>query len=148
MSQGERGGTTTSLQEAERLHDEYRFEWRKTIKWRIVKCLVENGEFHASDLVDLEIPEDCKNVIGSSIGAAVRKGIMIETGERRSSTDSAGHGRKSAVYAPNPAGKKALVARWRRHKALLPPPEPEQLFDPDPKFDGPGHIDLDQRDAA
>ena len=145
---GERGGTTGSLEEARRLHREYKAEWCLKIKWRIVKCLVENGEFHASDLVDLEIPEGCKNVIGSSIGAAVKKGIMLETGERRSSIDQAGHGRKSAVYAPNPAGKKALVARWERHKALLPPPEPEQLFDPEPTFDGPNHFDLDQRDAA
>lgn len=144
-SQGERGGTVRSLAEAEHLHDEYKAEWRNRIKWRIVKCLVETGEFHASDLLDLNIPEDCKNVIGSSVGAAVRKGLMLETGERRSSKDAAGHGRKSAVYAANPAAKKALVARWRRHQAVMPPPEPTPLFDADA---GRGSSYYDAEDAA
>lgn len=130
MSQGERGGTVRSLEEADRLHDEYRFEWRNRIKWRIVRCLVEKGEFHAADLVDLDIPEDCKNVIGSSVGAAARKGLMLETGERRSTPDPAGHGRKSAVYQINPAGAKALAARWERHRQVTPPAEPSRLFEP------------------
>lgn len=128
MSQGERGGTVTSLKDAERLHEEFKAEWRNKIKWRIVRQLVETGEFHASDLVDLRIPADCKNVVGSSVGAAVRKGFMEETGERRASTDSAGHGRRSAVYRVNPAAKPGLAEKWRAHKARQPAPEPTPLF--------------------
>ena len=133
MSTGERGGTTTSLEEADRLHEEHRAEWRNRIKWRIVERLVDTGEFHASDLVDLDIPPDVKNVIGSSIGAAMRRGIMIETGERRASTDKAGHGRKSAVYKVNPDRFTDLAARLARRRELtVPAPAPEPLFDPGP----------------
>jgi hypothetical protein len=140
MSRGERGGTVTSLADAEKLHEQYRFQWRQRIKWRIVKCLVETGRFHASDLLDLDVPDDCKNVIGSSIGAAVRKGLMLETGERRASADMAGHGRKSAVYEVNPAGRAALVERWDRHREQQPAPVPERLFEPEPKA-RPGHFE-------
>ena len=140
MSLGERGGTTSNLAEAERLHAEYKAEWRSKIRWRIVQCLVETGRFHASDLVDLAIPEDCKNVIGSCTGAAKKKGVMLETGERLPSTDTAGHGRTSAVYVVNPAAKKGLAEKWRRRKASIPPPEPTHLFDPDAALEDPGPV--------
>jgi hypothetical protein len=132
MTQGERGGTTSSLAEAEQLHEQYRAEWRTKIRWRIVRCLVEKRRFHAADLVDLEIPEDCKNVIGSCIAAAKQKGLMLETGERLPSTDAAGHRRRSAVYTINPAAAKGLAAKWRRHQAITPPAKPTRLFDTEP----------------
>lgn len=147
MTVGERGGTVGSLAEAERLHDQYKLEWRNRIKWRIVRQLVETGRFHAGDLVDLDIPDDCKNVVGSSIGAAVRKGIMLETGERRASTDRAGHGRRSAVYEINPAIIGALTGSYEAHRRREPAAEPEPLFDAGP-LDRPAPVSHHLSEAA
>lgn len=147
MSQGERGGTTTSFDQAKKLHEEFKADWCRRIKWRIVECLVTKGTFHASDLLPLEIPADAKQVIGSCTRAAKEKGIMLETDRRYSTKAPGGHGRRSPEYEVNPAGRSALAERLHEHKRRLPVPEPTPLFE-EPEFDGPGHIDLDQRSAA
>lgn len=117
---GERGGTTVSLEQAEALHLEHRREWSARIRWRIAEVLVDTGRFHADDLVDLDIPADHKNIVGASVGAAVRKGHMVETGVRRRTSDPAGHGRRSAVYEVTERGRKVLSGPVAARRARGP----------------------------
>ena len=98
MSLGERGGSTANFEEGAELVESFKQDWSELIRLEIKNCLLFKGEFHASDLVDLNIPADSKNCVGAAVMAAVRRGWMVETGERRASTDKAGHSRKSNVY--------------------------------------------------
>lgn len=106
---GERGGSTRSLTEAEQLLEEHKGNWTALIRDRISAVLLDTGFFHASDLLDLGIPMEHKNAIGAVTGGFVRRGLMEETGVRRSSGDEAGHARKSAVYRITELGREKLA---------------------------------------
>ena len=96
-SVGERGGVTATRDEGFDLA-QMKADWSLAIQCRIKTALLDTGFFHASDLVELGIPPESKNCVGAAVMAAVRRGWMVETGERRASTDRAGHSRKSNVY--------------------------------------------------
>jgi hypothetical protein len=105
---GERGGSTATLTEAEELMEAHKALWSQTIRQAIFESLEIEGYFHADDLLTLGIPPDCKNIVGAQVNALVRQGYMAETGERRSTSDPAGHGRRSAVYRITDLGKTKL----------------------------------------
>lgn len=105
---GERGGSTATLEEAEELLEARKANWSATIRLSILESLEIHGRFHASDLLTLGIPADCKNCVGAQVMAVVRQGLMEETGQRISSPDPAGHGRRSAVYRITEAGSNKL----------------------------------------
>jgi hypothetical protein len=108
MSLGERGGSTATLTEAEELMEAHKALWSQTIRQAILESLDIEGQFHADDLLTLGIPPDCKNIVGAQVNALVRQRVMAETGERRSTSDPAGHGRRSAVYRITDLGIKKL----------------------------------------
>jgi hypothetical protein len=101
---GERGGSTATFEEAKTLLEARKAHWSGAIRQAILESLEIHGRFHAADLLVLGIPADCKNCVGAQVMALVRQGLMAETGERISSNDPAGHGRRSAVYQITPAG--------------------------------------------
>jgi hypothetical protein len=105
---GERGGSTATLTEAEELMEAHKALWSQTIRLAILESLEIHGLYHADDLLTLGIPADCKNIVGAQTNALVRQGLMEETGERRSTSDPAGHGRRSAVYRITDLGIKKL----------------------------------------
>jgi hypothetical protein len=102
---GERGGTARSLDEARELQEAHKTLWSQTIRQAILETLETHGVFHADDLLTLGIPADCKNIVGAQVNALVRQGRMAETGERRATSDPAGHGRRSAVYELRPTNQ-------------------------------------------
>lgn len=105
---GECGGSTATLTEAEELMEAHKALWSQTIRLAILESLEIHGLYHADDLLTLGIPADCKNIVGAQTNALVRQGLMEETGERRSTSDPAGHGRRSAVYRITDLGIKKL----------------------------------------
>jgi hypothetical protein len=105
---GERNGTTASLEEARELQEAHKALWSQTIRQAILETLEVHGTYHADDLLTLGIPADCKNIVGAQTNAIVRQGLMAETGERRSTSDPAGHGRRSAVYRITKKGRTKL----------------------------------------
>jgi hypothetical protein len=105
---GERGGSTATLTEAEELMEAHKALWSQTIRLAILESLEIHGLYHADDLLTLGIPADCKNIVGAQTNALVRQGLMEETGERRSTSDPAGHGRRSAVYRITDLGRNKL----------------------------------------
>ena len=105
---GERGGNTASLDEAQELQEAHKALWSQTIREAILESLDIEGQFHADDLLTLGIPADCKNIVGAQVNALVRQRVMAETGERRSTSDPAGHGRRSAVYRITDLGRTKL----------------------------------------
>ena len=105
---GERGGSVVSLDEARELQEAHKELWSATIRGEIRELLAVHGMYHADDLIALGIPADCKNIVGAQTNALVRQGWMEETGERRSTSDPAGHGRRSAVYRITALGSTKL----------------------------------------
>jgi hypothetical protein len=105
---GERGGTTSSLDEARERQEAHKALWSQTIRQAILETLEVHGTYHADDLLTLGIPAECKNIVGAQTNAIVRQGLMAETGERRSTSDPAGHGRRSAVYRITEKGRTKL----------------------------------------
>lgn len=105
---GERNGTTASLEEARELQEAHKALWSQTIRQAILETLEVHGTYHADDLLTLGIPAECKNIVGAQTNAIVRQGLMAETGERRSTSDPAGHGRRSAVYRITEKGRAKL----------------------------------------
>lgn len=95
---GERGGGFASFKDAAELMETHKELWSATIRQGILEVLEAHDTFHAADLLPLRIPADCKNIVGAQTNALVRRGFMAETGERRATSNPAGHGRRSAVY--------------------------------------------------
>ena len=108
MTVGERGGTVHSVDEARELQEERKPHWSALIRQSILDTLEATGAWHADDLIALDIPADCKNIVGAQTNALLRQGIMAETGVRRSTSDPAGHGRRSAVYRITELGRQKL----------------------------------------
>ncbi len=101
---GERGGSTATFEQAQRLIEHWKGDWSSLVRHRICESLIAKGEYHADDLVDLNIPADHKNVVGSATAWLVNKGWMKEVGRRRT-TAAASKGRKAGVYAITDRGR-------------------------------------------
>lgn len=108
--QGIRGGTTRSFDEAATVIELHKRQASELIESAIWQALKDRGEFHADDLVALDIPADSLNAIGARVNAFVRRGYMVEVG-RRKSANPASNGRKSNVYAITDKGRAELDAR-------------------------------------
>lgn len=124
MSVGERGGVTRTLDAGIGLLEDHKAHWLALISQRIDDVLCQKGTFHADDLVPLGIPAEHKNCVGGCVIGKIRKGLMEETGERRASTDPAGHGRRSAVYRST-ASREGASATSRAVASLSAHADPE-----------------------
>lgn len=102
--QGVRGGTTATLDEAATVIDLHKRQASELIESAIWAALEAKGEFHADDLLQVDVPADALNAIGARVNAFVRRGYMVEIG-RRKSANPASNGRKSNVYRITPAGR-------------------------------------------
>jgi len=94
---GERGGNTASLEDGVRLIETHKGFISRVIRDDILDWLSTNGTWHRDDL-RVHVPAESKNAIGAAVISLVRQGRIVETGERRKSSDPASHGRKSNVY--------------------------------------------------
>lgn len=95
---GERGGTTPDLDTALSVQEQHKPKWSARIRGAIANALLATGTFHSDDLLSLSIPAEHKNIVGAQVNALVRRGVMVETGERRASHAPESHGRKSNCY--------------------------------------------------
>lgn len=62
---------------------------------------------HADD-IDVDLPDEHKNILGSQCATFVRRGWMVES-FRRASTRTAANGRKSGVFQITELGRQTLV---------------------------------------
>lgn len=96
-SLGERGGTTSSLKEASDLIETHKDDLAAAVRADILDHLESRPEWHRDDL-RVQLPAASKNVLGAVVNGLVRSGRIVETGERRASSEPAAHGRRSSVY--------------------------------------------------
>ena len=106
---GERGGSFVTFDQAADAIEAAKPEWSTLIRLTIESALIESGFFHADDLVALEIPEAHKACVGAQVSGMISRRYMEETGVRRSTSDPAGHARKSAVYRITELGREKLA---------------------------------------
>lgn len=134
---GERGGTVANLEDATKLQEQHKPDRSAQIRWRIVECLVNKGEFHADDLIDLDISPADKNVIGAAVRGAGPKGrgFMRRVGWRESSRPQR-HGGVNRVFEVVPE----RLPELRELLAGRKPEEPGRLFELPAR---PGHMDVD-----
>lgn len=125
-----------SVQEARSLQEAHRGRWSAAVRWAIAEELWRTGEFHADALLDLELPDDARNIIGAQVAAATAKGLMEATGERRKSAAKSRNAAKSAVYRITPLGRERFAGLFResasgpsRRSPAAPSNPPEQLFE-------------------
>lgn len=122
MSIGERGGSTETFEQAQRLIEHWKGDWSSLVRHTICEALLAKGEYHADDLADLDIPAAHKNVVGSATAWLVNKGWMREVGRRRT-TASASKGRKAGVYLITDRG------RWELGDDNARPENPDYVVD-------------------
>lgn len=105
---GTRGGphTPLSVERADSLFSTWRADEYGSLKDLILQIAVEDGEFHADSLADLDLSE--RNQIGSAVRALQSSGLIESSGEHRKSSHAAGHGRRSYVYVATAAGCRAV----------------------------------------
>lgn len=104
MTVGERGGSTATFEQAQRLIEHWKGDWSSLVRHTICEALLSKGEYHADDLSHLNIPADHKNVVGSATAWLVNKGWMKEVGRRRTAA-AASKGRKAGVYGITDRGR-------------------------------------------
>ncbi len=97
MSIGERGGSTSTLEQGQALIQEHKASLAMAIRNDILIHLEQYGEWHRDNL-SIEVPAESKNAVGAVVSGLIKSGKIEETGERRRSSDPASHGRKSNVY--------------------------------------------------
>lgn len=121
---GERGGTTTSLPEAQQLIEQHKAQLTAAVRADILDHLHHHGVWHADDLrVDLT---GHRNILGAVVIGLINRGIIRETGERRRSTAPASHGRKSNCYRLTQGGGDGRTQSKQRtsvgQPAVISPP--------------------------
>lgn len=94
---GERGGGFETFEAAAALLQTFKGDWSAAVRADILQHLESHPEWHRDDL-RVQLPADSKNVLGAVVNGLVRSGRIVETGERRASSEPAAHGRRSSVY--------------------------------------------------
>lgn len=97
MTLGERGGTTPDLDSGVALIETHKPVLSNAIRFDILDWLESHSTWHRNDL-RVEVPADSKNAVGAVVSGLISSGTIVETGERRKSSDPASHGRKSNVF--------------------------------------------------
>lgn len=107
---------THSVAHARSLQEAHKGDWSSAVRWAIAEALWTTGRFHADDLLDLNLPDTDRNVIGAQIGAALTRKWMVETGVRLRSANPARHGAKSSVYEITDLGREQLAGMLDRRR--------------------------------
>lgn len=159
---GERGGSSATLEQGVELIEIHKAELRAAVRADILDHLATHSEWHANDLrVDVT---GHANVVGATVNGLSKSGLIEKTGEWRPATAPASHGRESRVWRLRRGGDGRTHPQSRasvgQPAVISPTGEPggsrldetavaPTLFqlDPDPP-PAPGHVDLDQREAA
>lgn len=118
MNSGSRGGRTASLAQAQEMFRRWKPEEYGWLKARILLIARQKGEFHGDHLEGTELTE--RSIIGATVNALVRAGLIRSTGEHRRSRTAAGHARRSYVYVLTEYGESVLVQLPRIPREELP----------------------------
>ena len=94
---GERGGVTATAEEGFALVEQHKPVLSNAIRYDILDWLESHSTWHRNDL-RVDVPPESKNAVGAVVNGLIRSGKIVETGERRKSSDPASHGRKSNCY--------------------------------------------------
>lgn len=94
---GERGGTTPTLDQAQRFILAHKGNLAAQIRADILDWLETHDEWHANDL-RVPVPADSRNVMPAVVAGLVGGKVIEKTGERRKATAKASHGRDSNVF--------------------------------------------------
>ena len=94
---GERGGSTRDLDSGVALIEQHKPVLSNAIRYDILDWLESHSVWHRNDL-RVDVPPESKNAVGAVVNGLIRSGRIVETGERRKSSDPASHGRKSNCY--------------------------------------------------
>ena len=115
---GSRGGSTTSLSQAQTLFGDHRKDDVERVRVWILLTAHMRGEFHADDAANWKLTEP--NVIGSTVNAMARQRELEKLNfygqeEHRPGKAPAAHGRKSYVWRPTERGHmiaEQLLKHW------------------------------------
>lgn len=111
---GSRGGTTESLEEAQALFEKWKAEEYGGLKVRILYEADQHGEFHGSQLAELQIGQP--NLIGAAVQSLTHAGLIEnrnrlgQVEHRKSPSMGAAHGRASYVWRLTPSGQSLVAA--------------------------------------
>jgi hypothetical protein len=94
---GERGGSTVTAEQGFALVEQHKPVLSNAIRFDILDWLESHSTWHRNDL-RVDVPPESKNAVGAVVNGLIRSGRIVETGERRKSSDPASHARKSNVY--------------------------------------------------
>lgn len=97
MTIGERGGTTGTADEGFDVIETFKHTIADQVRQDILGWLGSHSTWHRDDL-RIPLAASDKNVLGAVVNGLIRSGKIVETGERRKSSDPAAHGRKSNCY--------------------------------------------------
>jgi len=97
MALGERGGFTATAEQGFALVEQHKPVLSNAIRFDILDWLENHSSWHRNDL-RVDVPPESKNAVGAVVNGLIRSGRIVETGERRKSSDPASHARKSNVY--------------------------------------------------
>lgn len=97
MALGERGGFTATAEQGFDAIETFKHSIADQVRLDILGWLEGHSTWHRDDL-RIPLASADKNVLGAVVNGLIRSGKIVETGERRKSSDPAAHGRKSNVY--------------------------------------------------